>query len=98
MTNSILTPASTNIFEDLGFSPEESENLLIRADLMLSIRRRIEGQNWTIEQAAIKYQTSPDRIEALLNGKINDFTIEQLIAWLHRSGMKIKFEVIPVAA
>ena len=25
MTNSILTPASANIFEDLGFSPEESE-------------------------------------------------------------------------
>ena len=98
MTNSILTPASANIFEDLGFSPEESENLLIRADLMLSIRRRIEDQNWTIEQAAIKYQTSSDRIEALLNGKINDFTIEQLIALLHRSGMKIKFEVIPATA
>ena len=47
MANSLLTPNSANIFEDLGFSPEESENLLIRADLMLSIRRRIKNQNWT---------------------------------------------------
>ena len=46
----------------------------------------------------MEYQTSSDRIEALLNEKINDFTIEQLIAWLHRSEMKIKFEVIPAAA
>ena len=98
MANSILTPASANIFEDLGFSPEEAEHLIIRADLMLSIRGRIENQNWTIEQAAIKYQTSADRIEALLNGKINDFTIEQLITWLRRSGMKIKLEVVPNAA
>jgi hypothetical protein len=61
MANSILTPDSANIFEDLRFSPEEAEHLIIRADLMLSIRRRIENQNWIIEQAAIKYQTSADR-------------------------------------
>jgi predicted XRE-type DNA-binding protein len=98
MTNSILTPAAPNIFEDLGFSPEESEHLLIRADLMLEIRRCIDHQQWTIEQAALKCQTSSDRIEALLNGKINDFTIEQLIIWLRRSGMKVRFEVTPEAA
>ncbi len=98
MTNSILSPAATNIFEDLGFSPEESEHLLIRADLMLEIRRRIDQQEWTIEQAALKCQTSPDRIKNLLNGEINDFTIEQLIIWLRRSGMKVRFEVTPDAA
>jgi predicted XRE-type DNA-binding protein len=84
MNDSILTPASANIFEDLGFSPEEAGHLLIRADLMLAIRRHIESQSWTIEQAATEYQVSSDRIKALLKGKINDFTIEQLITWLHQ--------------
>jgi predicted XRE-type DNA-binding protein len=98
MTNSILTPASANIFEDLGFPPQEADHLIIRADLMLQIRRRIQAQQWTVEQAAVQCQTEPDRIEALLQGKIGDFTIEQLIVLLSRSGLKVRLEVMPNAA
>jgi predicted XRE-type DNA-binding protein len=98
MPESILTPAAANIFEDLGFPTEEAAHLIIRADLMLEIRRRIETQNWTTDQAAIRFNTSRDRIEALLKGKIGEFTTEQLIAMLSRSGMKVKLEVLPDAA
>ena len=98
MTNSILTPASANIFEDLGFPPQDAECLIIRADLMLQIRRRIQTQQWTIEQAATQCRTSPDRIQALIQGKIGEFTIEQLITLLSRSGMKVRLEVVPDVA
>jgi predicted XRE-type DNA-binding protein len=98
MTESILLPAAANIFEDLGFPAQEAEHLIIRADLMLQIRRRIQSQNWTIDQATTQYNTSADRIEALLNGKIGEFTIEQLIILLSSSGMKVRLEVMPSAA
>jgi predicted XRE-type DNA-binding protein len=98
MPESILTPAAANIFEDLGFPTEEAAHLIIRADLMLEIRRRIETQNWTTEQAAVRFNTSCDRIEALLKGKIGEFTTEQLIAMLSRSGIKVRLEVLPDAA
>jgi predicted XRE-type DNA-binding protein len=98
MPESILTPAAANIFEDLGFPTEEAAHLIIRADLMLEMRRRIETQNWTTEQAAVRFNTSYDRIEALLKGKIGEFTTEQLITMLSRSGMKVKLEVLPDAA
>lgn len=98
MPESILTPAAANIFEDLGFPTEEAAHLIIRADLMLEIRRRIETQNWTTEQAAGRFNTSCDRIEALLKGKIGEFTTEQLIAMISRSGMKVRLEVLPDAA
>ena len=35
------TIGSHNVFLDLGFEPEEAENLLIRSDLMLDVRRYI---------------------------------------------------------
>jgi predicted XRE-type DNA-binding protein len=98
MPESILTPAAANIFEDLGFPTEEAAHLIIRADLMLEMRRRIETQNWTTDQAAVRFNTSCDRIEALLKGKIGEFTTEQLIAMLSRSGMKVRLEVLPDAA
>jgi predicted XRE-type DNA-binding protein len=98
MSNTTIIQGSDNIFEDLGFSPEESQHLIIRADLMLQIRRIIQNQNWTVEQAAIEFGVSPDRIQSLLKGKIGEFTIEQLISLLSRTGMKVKLEVLPNVA
>jgi predicted XRE-type DNA-binding protein len=83
MNEPILTPASPNIFEDLGFSPREAEYLIVRADLMLKIRAIIQSQRWNLEQAAAQFDTTTDRIQALLNGKVAEFTIEQLIADLY---------------
>jgi predicted XRE-type DNA-binding protein len=34
-----------NVFSDLGFEFEEAENLRIRADLMLELRKFIEKKN-----------------------------------------------------
>lgn len=98
MTKSILTPATANIFEDLGFPSQEADHLIIRADLVLQIRRYIEAQHWTKERAATQCNTSIDRIEALLQGKIGEFTIEQLITLLACVGMKVRLEVMAEAA
>jgi predicted XRE-type DNA-binding protein len=98
MTKSVITPASENIFEDLGYSLQEAEYLIIRADLMLKIRSIIQSQGWSLEQAAEQFEASSDRIQALLNGKIGEFTIEQLITFLTRAGMKVRLEILPSAA
>jgi predicted XRE-type DNA-binding protein len=42
-----ITQGSKNVFDDLGFAPEEALNLKIRADLMLNIKRYIQSQGWT---------------------------------------------------
>jgi predicted XRE-type DNA-binding protein len=98
MTEPILTPASPNIFEDLGFSPQEAEYLIVRADLMLKIRTIIQAQSWDLDQAATQFDTTPDRIQALLNGKVAEFTIEQLITLLTCIGMKVQVQIQPIAA
>lgn len=98
MTEHQIVQANDNIFSDLGFSPEEAENLRIRADLMLTLRSLIKARNWSIEQAAQQFGTSKDRIEALTQGDINQFQIESLIAMLTKAGMKVHVEVLPSAA
>jgi predicted XRE-type DNA-binding protein len=98
MVKSTIMPGSANIFEDLGFPPQEAEHLLIRADLMLQLRWLIQTHSWTLDQASTQLSESIDRIEALLNGKIGEFTIEQLIILLNRAGMKVRLEVLPNVA
>ena len=39
-----ITTGSDNVFEDLGFPPDEALNLKIRADLMLELRSFIKNK------------------------------------------------------
>ena len=84
---------SSNVFEDLGFAPEEALNLKIRADLMLNIRRFIQSQGWTQKQAALFFGETQPRISDLMNGDIERFSIDKLVIMLAKAGMDVKFKV-----
>ena len=87
-----------NIFEDLGFEPEEAANLKIRADLILDLQKYIKQQKWTQKEAAKFFNETQPRISNLMNGDIERFSIDKLVQMIVKAGMKIKVEVINVAA
>jgi hypothetical protein len=41
-----VTPTTGNVFRDLGFSKEESERLLVRADLLIQVQKTHAGESW----------------------------------------------------
>lgn len=84
----------TNVFEDLGFAPEEALNLKIRADLMLNIKRFIQSQGWTQKQAALFFGETQPRISDLINGDIERFSIDKLVMMLAHAGMNVRVEVL----
>jgi len=58
--------ASRNIFRDLGFEPEEAENLRIRAELMVELGKLIDARGWTQAQAARVLGVSQSRVSDLV--------------------------------
>ena len=98
MSENTITQAADNIFLDLGFSAEEADNLLIRSQLMLALIAQIQERSWTIEQTAQHLQQSNDRIKALTQGKIGQFSVDILIAMLNKVGMTVKVEICPKVA
>ena len=98
MTDYSITVASHNVFQDLGFSPQEAENLRLRSQLMSEVTDLIESRHWTIEESAHYLGESVEVIEALHRGKIGQFSIEGLISMLTHAGMSIHVEVLPAAA
>ena len=91
--NSEVIQGGANVFEDLGFAPEEALNLQIRADLMLNIKRFIQSQGWTQKQAALFFGETQPRISDLMNGNIERFSIDKLVKMLVQAGMNVRFEV-----
>jgi predicted XRE-type DNA-binding protein len=89
-----MTQNNQNIFEDLGFSVEESENLRVRSDLMISLRKLIRSNQWSSAEAALQLKTTIDCVEGLLAGDIDRFQVEPLITMLTRAGMKVRIEVV----
>ena len=93
-----ITKGSDNVFEDLGFAPDEAASLKVRADLMLDLRKYIISQGWTQEQAAVFLGETQPRISNLMNGDIARFSVDKLINMLARGGMEVRVEVLPKAA
>ena len=80
-----------NVFNDLGFASEEAANLRIRADLMIELSKLIEARGLTQATAASLFGVSQPRVSDLMNGKIERFSIDTLVAMLGRAGIGIKF-------
>lgn len=82
-----------NVFADLGFTPEESENLKVRADLMMALTKLIEVHGLTQVAAARAFGVSQPRISDLVRGKIDKFSVDTLISMLGAAGAHVSVSV-----
>ena len=57
-----ITPSRGNVFRDLGFSTEESEHLLIRADLLIQLQKAIAARDLTQAKAATILRVTQPRV------------------------------------
>ena len=86
-----ITPSSGNVFRDLGFSTEESEHLLIRADLLIQLQKAIAARGLTQAKAATILRVTQPRVSDLLRGRLDLFSTDTLIDMLARLGVHVRF-------
>jgi predicted XRE-type DNA-binding protein len=83
----------TNVWEVLGESREDAANLHPRAELMLAIKNHIKASGWTQKEAAKRLGVKQPRISELFNGKIDLFSIDQLVNFLSRLGLRVDMHI-----
>ena len=88
-----VTPSTGNIFRDLGFSKEESEHLLVRADLLIQVQKAIESRQFKQAEAAKILRVTQPRVSDLLRGRIDLFSTDSLIDMLARLGVGVRLVV-----
>ena len=82
--------SSGNVFRDLGFGPEEAENLKARADLMMALSELVRKRRLTQAKAAKLFGVTQPRVSDLMRGKIQRFSVDSLIEMLGRAGVRVK--------
>ena len=88
-----VTPSSGNVFRDLGFSVEEAERLLFRADLLIGIRKRIAGRRLTQAQAAKLMRVSQSCARRMVQGRGDRLSTDTLIDILTRLGVRVRLSL-----
>ncbi len=86
-----MTRGSGNVFHDLGFSPIEAENLLLRAQLMDRVRD--VAKDATQREAAKRFGITQPRLNDLLRGRIDKFSLDALVNMLGNAGMRVELRV-----
>jgi predicted XRE-type DNA-binding protein len=85
------TRGTSNVFADLGFASDEADNLLLRAQLMSRIRDSAKGL--AQREAADRFGVSQPRLNDLLRGKIDKFSLDALVNMLGRAGLRVELKV-----
>lgn len=88
-----LTKSSGNVYRDLGFSQDESQDLIVRSTLMRELKKRIEHLDLTQAKAARLLEVTQPRVSDLIRGKISLFSTEMLIGMLAKLGGKVSVSV-----
>jgi predicted XRE-type DNA-binding protein len=88
-----VTPSTGNVFRDLGFSKEESEHLLVRADLLIQVQKAITSRRLKQAEAAKVLRVTQPRVSDLLRGRIDLFSTDTLIDMLARVGVGVRLVV-----
>jgi predicted XRE-type DNA-binding protein len=88
-----ITRGSGNVFRDVGFPPDEAENLKLRAELMMRIEDYYKKTGMTQAAAAKTLALTTPRFNALLKGKIGLFSLDALVTIAVRAGLSVELRI-----
>jgi predicted XRE-type DNA-binding protein len=84
---------SDNVFRDLGFPEAEAQNLLLRADLVVHIRKVIDKLGVTQAEAAKRADITQPRMNDLIRGRTQKFTLDALVNVAAQLGYTVKLSL-----
>lgn len=79
------------MFLDVGLPQGEAENLQLRAQLMSKVRDAARGVGQ--REAAKRFDVTQPRLNDLLRGKIDKFSLDALVNMLANAGMRVEMKV-----
>ena len=80
-----------NVFEDLGFSPEEAERMALQVFLGEQIRTFIKRNRLDQARAATFFGVQQPKISKIMNENLEGMSIDYLVRMLAHTGGTLKY-------
>jgi predicted XRE-type DNA-binding protein len=88
-----MVRGSGNVFLDLGFSRAEAECLKLRSQLMTRIADFCRDSGLTQAAAAKALSLTRPRLNALLKGRLSQFSLDALVNIASNAGLNVRMVV-----
>jgi len=95
MADTDFEQGSGSVFADLGFAPDQAEELEAKSVLILAIKAVMATQALTQSQAARVCGTDQPTLSKVLHGRMDSVTIDRLAHWLTALGQDVEIIVRP---
>ena len=89
---------ATSVWDALVDTPEEAENLRVRSQLMRAIRRVVKTWDVSQKEAAQRLHITQPRLNDLLKGKIEKFSLDALVNMLASADLELEVRISNKAA
>ena len=87
-----------SVWDAIEHKPSEATSMKARAEMMIAIREIVAAWDMTQAAAAKKLGLTQPRMNDLLRGRINKFSIDALMNLATRAGLTVRLEVVRPAA
>jgi predicted XRE-type DNA-binding protein len=89
-----ITKSSGNVFADIGFAAGEAANLQLRASLMTRLTKLVNGGEFAPQAAAKLFGVTQPRLNLLLRGRIDEFSVSALVNMFACAGFTVKPRIV----
>jgi len=95
---SIPGQAFASVWNALEDSPADAANMRMRSELMIAIRQAVAEWDVTQAAAARRLEVTQPRLNDLLRGRINNFSLDALTVLAARSVLDVHMRIERAAA
>jgi predicted XRE-type DNA-binding protein len=74
-------------------TPEEAAAMTMRSDLLITLTEHVKSWNVTQAAAAKRLDITQPRLNDLLRGRINNFSIDALISLARKAGLTVELKI-----
>ena len=82
-----------SVWDALKDTPSEAENMKLRSNLMIAISETVAARDVTQMEAARRLEVTQPRLNDLLRGRIDKFSLDAQVALAARAGLAVHLEI-----
>jgi len=97
-TDGIPGQVFVSVWDALEDSPAEAANMRLRSELMIAIQQAVAEWGTTQAASARRLEVTQPRLNDLLRGRINNFSLDALTVLAARAGLDVHMQIERVAA
>ncbi|HZZ31279.1 MAG TPA: XRE family transcriptional regulator [Phenylobacterium sp.] len=86
-----------NVWDALENTPAEAASMTMRSNLLIAVDQRVRSWNITQAEAARRLGITQPRLNDLLRGKIDKFSLDTLINLATQAGLSVRIDIAQAA-